>query len=103
LTVRLGRPVLPERRQRGVQFAARTDAELDKYLPQVPFDRARGQEQLGADLRVGAAVARQRAICSSCGVSWSRVSPLRLRTVSPVAVSSRRARSANASIPIEVN
>ena len=41
-----------------------------------------------------------RAICSSCGVSAVRVSGLRLRTFSPVATSSRRARSANASMPI---
>ena len=44
-----------------------------------------------------------RAICSSCGVSSSRVSSRRLRTFSPVARSSRRARSANASAPIEAN
>ncbi len=44
-----------------------------------------------------------RAICSSCGVSSSRVSALRLRTFSPVASSSRRARSANASMPIAAN
>ena len=41
-----------------------------------------------------------RAICASCAVSSSRVSTRRLRTVSPVARSSRRARSANASTPI---
>ena len=35
-------------------------------------------------------------MCSSCGVSSSRVSSLRLRTFSPVASSSCRARSANA-------
>ena len=40
-----------------------------------------------------------RAICSSCGVSSSRVSALRLRTFSPVATSSRRARSAKPSMP----
>ena len=44
-----------------------------------------------------------RAICRSCAVSSSRVSTVRLRTFSPVASSSRRARSANASIPIAVN
>jgi hypothetical protein len=41
-------------RQRVVQFAAGTDAEFGEDLAQVPFDRASGQEQLGADLRVGA-------------------------------------------------
>jgi len=44
-----------------------------------------------------------RAICSSCAVSWSRVSEFRFRTFSPVAISSRRVRSANASMPIDVN
>ena len=42
-----------------------------------------------------------RAICASCGVSPSRVSAVRLRTVSPVASSSRSARSANASGPCD--
>jgi hypothetical protein len=56
----LGRQaVLPELRQRGGQFAAGADAELDEDLAQVPFDRPRGQEQLGADLRIGPAVPRQ--------------------------------------------
>ena len=41
-----------------------------------------------------------RAICRSCGVSSSRVSSVRLRTFSPVARSSPRARSANTSMPI---
>ena len=44
-----------------------------------------------------------RAICFSCGVSSSRVSALRLRTFSPVATSSMRARSANASMPFSLN
>jgi hypothetical protein len=55
--IRLG--VLPKLRQRGVQFVAGPDAELGIYLAQVPFDRAGGQEQLGADLRVRQAVAGQ--------------------------------------------
>ena len=38
-----------------------------------------------------------RAICASCGVSSSSDSTVRLRMVSPVANSSRRVRSANAS------
>jgi hypothetical protein len=41
--------------------------------------------------------AATRATCASCGVSSSSVWAVRLRTVSPVARSSRRARSANAS------
>ena len=43
------------------------------------------------------------AISSSCGVRSTRVSSLRLRTVSPVAWSSRRARSAKASAPIDAS
>ena len=43
------------------------------------------------------------AICSSCGVSSSIVSTERLRTFSPVASNSRRARSAKASMPISTN
>ena len=43
------------------------------------------------------------AICVSWAVSSSRVSTLRFRAVSPVASSSRPARAANASAPIEVN
>jgi shikimate dehydrogenase len=41
-----------------------------------------------------------RAICTSCAVSSPVVWTFRLRTFSPVASSSRRARSANPSIPI---
>ena len=44
--------------------------------------------------------AARRATWASCGVSSSSVSTVRLRTVSPVASSSRRARSANASMPM---
>ena len=43
-----------------------------------------------------------RAICASWGVRTSRVSSVRLGAVSPVASSSRRARSANASAPIRL-
>src|SRR5690242_17985900 len=45
--------------QRVVQFAAGADAELGEHLAQVPFDCAGGHEQLGADLGVGLAVARE--------------------------------------------
>ena len=41
-----------------------------------------------------------RAITASWAVSSSRVSTVRLRAVAPVARSSRRARSANPSMPI---
>ena len=44
-----------------------------------------------------------RAIWISCAVNCSRVSIRRLRTRSPVAISSRSARAANASAPMLVN
>ena len=100
----LGRPaVLPALCQRGLQLVPGADAELGEHLGQVPFDGARGQEQLRADLRVRQAVAGQPGdLLLLRGELVARLE-LRLRTFSPVAISSRRARSANASIPIEVN
>src|SRR4051812_1993483 len=44
-----------------------------------------------------------RAICRSCAVSSARASGVGVTTCSPVARSSLRARSANPSIPIELN
>ncbi len=44
-----------------------------------------------------------RVISASCGVRSSRASSVRLRTVPPVANSSRRARSAKAAAPIVVS
>ena len=83
--------------QRTAKLLPGADVELREHLAQVVLDGPRADEQLRADLRVGAARrAASRAICASCAVSSSRVSALRLRTVSPVASSSRRARSANA-------
>src|SRR6202023_1969399 len=54
---RLG--ILPELRQRDLQFVAGADGEFGVHLTQVPFDRARGQEQLRADLRIRQAIAGQ--------------------------------------------
>src|SRR6201986_188130 len=39
------------------ELPARGDAELGEHGAQVPFDRARADEQMGADLRVGQDVA----------------------------------------------
>ena len=90
--------------QRRAELPARADAELPEHLAQVPLDRARAEEELGADLGVRAARRRAScAICASCGVRSSSVSTVRLRTVSPVASSSRRARSAKTSMPISVS
>src|SRR5262252_9421420 len=43
--------------QRRSELPARGNAELREHVAQVPFDRARTDEQLGADLRVRQAVA----------------------------------------------
>jgi hypothetical protein len=67
--------------------------QLGEHIAQVPLDGARADEQLGADLGVGPPVAREPRDLRLLTVSSSRVSTLRVRTVSPVASSSRRARS----------
>jgi hypothetical protein len=41
------------------QFSARGDVELGEHFPEVVLDRARADEQLGADLRVGVPLARE--------------------------------------------
>ena len=43
------RRVLPALGQRGLQLVPGDDAQLGEHLAQVPFDRARGQEQPRAD------------------------------------------------------
>ena len=101
------RPPRLQRRNRGrvarqdaLELAARGDVELGEDLAQVVLDRRRADEQPDADFRVREPSRASRAICASRAVSSSRVSSVRLRTVSPVASSSRPARSANASAPI---
>src|SRR5215472_18931099 len=39
--------------QRRAELPAGADPEFSEYLAEVPFHRARAEEQLGADLRVG--------------------------------------------------
>ncbi len=68
------------------------DAELREYLAQVPLDGARADVQLGADLGVGVPITGEPGDLASCAVSSPAVLIVRLRTVSPVASSSRRAR-----------
>jgi NADP-dependent 3-hydroxy acid dehydrogenase YdfG len=46
--------------QRVPELPAGGDAELGEHLAQVPFDRARAEEELGADLGVGLPVPRPR-------------------------------------------
>mgnify|MGYP003693972001 CR=1 FL=1 len=70
----------------------------------MPFDRARADEELRADLRVRQAVAGEPGDLSFlCGRGRSRVSTFRLCTVAPVASSSRRVRSAKLFMPIALN
>ena len=84
-----------------IELAARLDAELGEHFAQVVLDGARADEQADADLRIGQAVAGhprdlgllRRELLIAGG-------DVRLRAVSPVACSSRLARSAKASIPI---
>ena len=45
--------------QRRAELPARADPELPEHLAQVPLDRARAEEQLGADLGVRVPVGRQ--------------------------------------------
>ena len=91
-------------RERAVELGARADAELGEDLVQVVLDGARADEQPGADLRVGEAVAGEPRDLRLLGGERRRGSRrVRLRAVSPVASSSRAARSANASMPIAVN
>src|SRR5580765_3942865 len=40
-----------------IEVLARGDAELGEHLAQMPFDRARAEEELRADLRVGVPIA----------------------------------------------
>jgi hypothetical protein len=86
--------------QDAVELAAGDDGQLGEDLAQVVLGRARADEQPGADLRVRQAVAGSRATWVSWAVSSLLVSTVRLRAVSPVAASSRRARPANAPMPI---
>jgi hypothetical protein len=86
--------------QHGVQLAAGADASLVNILRRchstVRIDR-NNWEPISALVRPSRA---SRAIRASCAVSVVAASALRLRTTSPVAISSRRARSANAIMPI---
>ncbi len=87
----------------GVEASARVDPQLAEHLVQVPLDGARTEEQLGADLRVGQAVAGEPRDLLLLRCESSRGSRRRPRGFAPAATSSPRARSANASIPISAN
>ena len=82
------------------ELVAGADVELGEDLVQVVLHGARAHEQPGRDLGVGQAIAGQRAIWASRAVSWAGGSVVRLRARSPVARSSRAARSANPSAPM---
>jgi hypothetical protein len=69
----------------------------------MPFNCPSAEEQLGADLRVGAPVAGQARDLRLLRRELILRFDVRLRTRSPVARSSWRARSPNASMPIARN
>ena len=88
--------------QSPAQLVARGDAELAEDVAQVVLDRPGAQEQARPDLRIGEAVARHAGdlrLAASCPAAAMAPLP----GFSPVAASSRRARSANASAPIAAN
>jgi hypothetical protein len=95
--VRLGRG--PVAGQDAIELAARAGRELGEDLAQVELDRARADEQPGPDLRVRQAVAGQPRNVDLLEVSSPVVWTVRLRAISPVASSSRLARSPNARSP----
>src|SRR5947207_15431105 len=95
-----------------MELPAGADVKLGEHLAQVVLNGAGADEQAGTNLRIRQTLSgqqpRDRATWASWAVSGSLAGPggvragwaVRLRTVSPVVSSSRRARSANASIPI---
>src|SRR3954454_15936020 len=62
-----GRGLSALARQGLVKAHARADPELGEHLPEVPFDGARAEEQLGADLGVSSALS-----CQPCDVRLLR-------------------------------
>jgi hypothetical protein len=87
-------------RQDAVELAAGADAKLGKDLAQVVLDSTRADEQPGADFGVGQAITGQPGDLGFLRGQVDRGLTVRLPAVSPVATSSRRPRSANASVPI---
>jgi hypothetical protein len=69
----------------------------------VVLDGAGADVELLADLLVGVALSGEPGDLGFLGVRAIAVSTVRVRTFSPVAASSRRARSAKASMPMCVS
>jgi hypothetical protein len=86
-----------------LELGTRGDVELGEDLARVALGGAGADVEAGADLKVGQPLAGSLGDLGPCSVSSLRVSSLRLRAVSPVTPSSRRARSANACMPISPN
>ena len=78
------------------------DTELANTLPRCHSTGPWADEELGPDLGFAELSAARRAISVSCAVRSFAVSTERARTVSPVAASSRRVRSAKPAIPASV-
>ena len=98
-----GQGQLLEFGQRLAELFPGADAELGEDLVQVPLDRAPLMNSRPPICVLVCPSPASRAIWASCAVSSLAASRVRLRTVSPVASSSRRARSANPSKPISVS
>jgi hypothetical protein len=85
------------------KLVARGDVELLEHLVQVVLHRAGADEELCADLGIGQAILGELGDLRLLGVSPARASSVCLRAVSPVAMSSRPARSAKPSAPMPLN
>ena len=86
-----------------MELVARADVEFGEHLVQVVLDGAAADEQPGADLGVGQPVAGEPRDLGLLDRQLVAGLDAALAAVSPVAASSRRARSANASAPIVVS
>ena len=79
-----------------VEAHARADPELGEHIAQVPFDRPRADEELGGDLRIGVAVAREPGDVRLLRRELVARVVAALAHLLPGGRSSRRARSAKA-------
>jgi hypothetical protein len=99
-TLRPGRAGTPRRPAR---WPARGVNGCGEHVAQVPLTVRGLRNSRAPSSGFDSPSPGSRAICRSCAVRLSRVSAVRLRTFSPDARRSLRARSANASIPIARN
>lgn len=86
-----------------LELRSGVDAKFREDLAQVVLHRAGTDEELSGCLRVRQSVSREPDDLGLLPSEVARVPTARRSTVSPVADSSREARSANACVPIAVN